>query len=314
MALVTLDNWRARMDEDMRLVDYRERTQEAYGLAMRLFFEHVPREPATLTEDDVRRYFLHLRDERKFSSSYLNIAVCALRFFFQRTLGVDWEVFQLLRVQRTKALPTVLSIDEVRQILSTVRLPVRRMALTTIYALGLRILEGLQLKVCHIDSSRSLAWVRQGKGNKDRCIPLPRPLLERLRYYWKHERPASATQYLFVPAHGQGPFEESTVQKTFTTALRETPIQKHATVHTLRHSYATHLVEAGVSLRTIQAILGHQSLRTTEIYLHVTTAGVERVQEVVDTLMTGLLDFGGATGVAGVAAPIVPNTPPPHSR
>ena len=298
MALVTLDNWRARMDEDMRLVDYSERTQEAYGLAMRLFFEHVQREPVTLTEEDVRRYFLHLRDERKFSSSYLNIAVCALRFFFQRTLRVDWEVFELLRVQRSKSLPMVLSIGEVRQILSTVRLPVRRMALTTIYALGLRILEGIQLEVCHIDSSRSLAWVRKGKGDKD-------------RQHWKHERPASATRYLFVPAHGEGPFDESTLQKTFTKALRQTPIQKHATIHTLRHSYATHLLEAGVSLRTIQAILGHKSLRTTEIYLHVTTAGVERVQEVVDTLMTGLLDFGGA---ASAADPSGPNTPPPHSR
>src|SRR5258705_1196238 len=141
MALVTLKSWQKRMDEDMRLVDYRARTQEAYGLAVRLFLEHVQREPATLTEDDVRRYFLHLRDERKLSSSYLNIAVCALRFFFQRTLGVDWEVFGLLRVQRSKALPVVLSIDEVRQILGTVRWPLHRMCLTTIYALGLRINE-----------------------------------------------------------------------------------------------------------------------------------------------------------------------------
>ena len=307
MEQVTLLNWRARMDENMRLVDYSPRTQEAYGLAVRLFLEHVQREPEALLEDEVRRYFLHLRDERKLSPSYLNIAVCGLRFFFERTLGVDWEVFQLIHVKRRHTLPTVLSINEVARLLGTIRLPVRRMALTTIYALGVRIVEGLHLEVSHIDSERLLVWVRQGKGRKDRAVPLPRPLLARLRHYWKHERPASNTKYLFLPEHGKGPFDESTLQKTFTAALRDTSMQKHATVHTLRHSYATHLVEAGVSLRTVQAILGHQSLRTTEVYLHVTTGSVERVQEAVDGLMTGLLDFGAGVGPSQKDAP-----PPPR--
>lgn len=309
MTKVTLDNWQQRMGEDMRLVDYRLRTQEAYGLATRLFLEHVGREPSLLTEEDVRRYFLFLRDERKLSGSYLNITVCALRFFFQRTLGVDWDVFGLMRVKRASRLPVVLGRREVQQVLGAIRLPVRRLALTTLYALGLRLGEGLRLETEHIDSSRLLVWIRDGKGAVDRTVPLPRPLLERLRRYWRYERPASATRFLFVPDHGKGPFEESTLQKTFTAALRDTSIQKHATIHTLRHSYATHLVESHISLRTVQKLLGHKSLRTTEVYLHVTTDGAEHVQDAIDALMTGLLNFGEADTPHATPAPTRTSVP-----
>lgn len=296
--LVTLDNWEKRMGEDMRLVDYRPRTQEGYSLVIRLLLGRTGREPEAINEEDVRSYFLHLRDERKQSASYLNIAVCALRFFFQRTLRREWEVFDLLRVQRPKTLPVVLAPAEVRALLCAVKHPARRLALTTIYALGLRLGECLRLEASDIDGPRLLVWVRDGKGAKDRGVPLPTTLLERLRRHWKHERPSSKTRHLFVSTRGQGPFEESTLQKTFTAALRDTRIQKHATIHSLRHSYATHLVEAGVSLRTVQELLGHQSLRSTEVYLHVTTASAERVQAAIESLVEGLLDFGAHSGAA----------------
>jgi site-specific recombinase XerD len=117
---------------------------------------------------------------------------------------------------------------------------------------------------------------------------LPRPLLARLREYWKTERPASATQYLFVPQDGEAPLHETTLQKTFTAARSDASVEKHATIHTLRHSYATHLVECGVSLRTVQQLLGHQSLKTTEVYMHVTQPGVENVQRILDRLMADL--------------------------
>jgi len=295
MGDVTLSTWRNRLSEDLRLADYRDRTQEAYQLAVRQMLEHLQREPTAITEDDVRGYLLYLRDKRRISPSYLNIAVCALRFFFMRTLHQEWDVFDLVRIQRPQTLPTVLSTAEVRGLLSAIRLPVRRMALTTIYALGLRLGEGLRLEAQHIDSDRLLVWIRDGKGAKDRTVPLPRPLLARLRTYWARERPASRTRYLFVADRTGDRFEESTLQKTFTAALRETALEKHASIHTLRHSYATHLVEAGVSLRTVQSLLGHASLRTTEVYLHVTTGSAERVQSVVDGLMAGLLEFGAAT-------------------
>lgn len=286
--MITLQTWRVRMSEDMRLRDFRPRTQEGYALAVRLFLDWTRQEPEDLTEDLVRAYFLYLRDEKKQAPSSINIAVCALRCFFTHTLQRDWPVFELLRVHKPRMLPVVLSTDEVRAILGAVRHPVRRMALTTIYALGLRLGEGLRLESDHIDSQRRIVWVRDGKGARDRGVPLPRPLLARLRQYWKHDRPASPTKYLFVSPDTQAPLHETTLQKTFTAVRQDISLEKRASIHTLRHSYATHLLESGISLRTIQDLLGHKSLRTTEVYVHVTQPGTERLQEVLDHLMADL--------------------------
>jgi site-specific recombinase XerD len=275
------------MVEDMRLHDLRPRTVEGYALSVRLFLERTGKTPDDATEEDVRRYILHLRDERGQAPSSVNIAVCALRFFFVHTLGREYDVFDLMRVHKPRTLPGVLSRDEVRKVLSTVEHPVRRMALTTIYGLGLRLGEGLKLEVGHIESSRQLVMVRSGKGAKDRAVPLPAPLLERLRRYWKVDRPRSEQRLLFVSAAGTA-MHETTLQKTFSAACADAKLVRHATIHTLRHSYATHLVEAGISLRTVQDILGHSSLRTTEVYMHVTVPGRERVHEVVNQLMRDL--------------------------
>jgi len=285
--MITLSNWHERMSDDLKLCDFRPRTQEGYLLATRLFMDHVGKEPDSLSDEDIRRYFLHLRDERKLSPSSITIAVCALRFFFLRTLGRDSAVFDLLRVKKPRTLPLVLNRTEVRAILGTVQHPVRRMALSAIYALGLRLGEGLALEAEHIDAARLLVSVRDGKGGRDRAVPLPRPLLARLRSYWKTERPSTTTSYLFVGNEG-APLHETTLQKTFSAARKDAAIEKHATIHTLRHSYATHLLESGVSLRTIQQLLGHGSLQTTEVYLHVTQPGVENVQRVIDRLMADL--------------------------
>lgn len=286
--MVTLENWRDRMSEDMRLRDFRARTQGSYLLATRQFIDKVGREPESFTDDDVRAYFLHLREEKKLAPSTINVATHALRFFFIHTMARDWKIFDLLRVKMPRTLPVVLSRGEVRAVLGAVRHPVRRMALTTIYALGLRLGEGLALEAGDIDSERLMVWVRDGKGARDRGTPLPRPLLARLRQYWKQERPASATKILFLPPKGHRAFDETTLQKTFIAARQDARLEKHATIHTLRHSYATHLLEAGVSLRTIQQVLGHKSLRTTEVYMHVTQPGAERLQEIVDRLMVDL--------------------------
>ena len=285
--MITLENWRERMEGDMRLRDLRQRTVDGYLLAVRLFLDRTGKAPETIGKEDIRSYFLHLRDDRQQAPSSINIALCALRFFCNFTLQRDFEVFQLLRVNRPRSLPVVLSQREVRALLQTVRHPVRRMTLATIYALGLRIGEGLRLETKDIDSGRQMVWVRDGKGAKDRRVPLPKPLLLRLRRYWKLERPSSVSQLLFTSAEG-GPIHETTIQKTFNAAQEEAKIPRRATVHTLRHSYATHLVEHGISLRTIQEILGHKSLQTTEVYMHVTLPGTERLQEVLDRLMVDL--------------------------
>ena len=286
--MVTLQTWRARMSEDMRLRDFRPRTQEAYAAAARQFVDWAGKDPGDLVEDDVRRYVLFLRETKQLAPSSINLAVHALRFFLTHTLQRDWAVLDLLRVNKPRALPVVLGTTETRAILAAVRHPVRRIALTTIYALGLRLGEGLALETGHIDAERLLVWVRDGKGGVDRGVPLPRPLLARLRRYWKEDRPACATPHLFVAEGRAAPLHETTLQKTFKAALLDAGVAKDASIHTLRHSYATHLLEAGVTLRTIQQVLGHRSLRTTELYMHVTQPGAERLQETVDRLMADL--------------------------
>jgi integrase/recombinase XerD len=286
--MVTLENWRERMSEDMRLRDFRPRTQEGYALAVRQFLDRMQRAPEALTDEDVRGYFLYLREDKKLAPSSINLAVHALRFFFVHTLQRDWPVFGLLRVHKPRMLPVVLSPGEVREVLSAVRHPARRMALVTIYALGLRLGEGLRQQSNDVDSERLTVWVRDGKGARDRGVPLPRPLLSRLRTYWKTQRPSSPSSYLFVPPEGTAPLHETTLQKTFTAARQDAGLHKHASIHTLRHSYATHLLESGVSLRTIQQVLGHKSMRTTELYMHVTQPGAEQLQAVVDRLMADL--------------------------
>jgi integrase/recombinase XerD len=286
--MVTLQSWRDRMSEDMRLRDFRPRTQGAYLAAARQLVDWAGKDPGDLVEDDVRRYFLYLRDTKMLAPSSINLAVHALRFFLTHTLQRDWAVLDLLRVNKPRALPVVLSINETRALLGAVRHPVRRVALTTICALGLRLGEGLALETGHIDADRLLVWVRDGKGGVDRGVPLPRPLLARLRRYWKEERPACPTPHLFIAEGREAPLHETTLQKTFKAARLDASLAKDASIHTLRHSYATHLLEAGVTLRTIQQVLGHKSLRTTEVYMHVTQPGAERLQETVDRLMAGL--------------------------
>jgi len=171
--MITLKNWQERMRGDMRLHDLRPRTIGGYLLAVRLFLERTPTTPEEATEEDVRKYILHLRDERLQAPSSVNIAVCALRFFFTYTLGRDYAVFELMRVHKPRTLPEVLSRDEVRRVLSVIEHPVRRVTLTTIYALGLRLGEGLRLESGHIASDRHVVMVKSGKGAKDRsrCAP-----------------------------------------------------------------------------------------------------------------------------------------------
>ena len=286
--MVTIDTWQGRMSEDMRLQDFRPRTQEGYMAATRQFIGWLGRGPETATDKDVRGYFLYLREDKQLAPSSIHVVMYSLRFFFTHSLHRPLEVFDVLRVNKPRLLPVVLSPAEVRSVIGVVRDPARRMALATIYALGLRLNEGLSLETGHIDSERLTVWVRNGKGARDRGVPLPRPLLARLRLYWKTERPASPTSYLFLATAGKTPLHETTLQKTFSAARADAHLVKDATIHTLRHSYATHLLEAGISLRTIQQVLGHRSMRTTELYMHVTQPGTERLQETLDRMMVNL--------------------------
>jgi integrase/recombinase XerD len=276
---------RQRMIEDMQLHGYSARTQTSYLGAVRGLAGHYHRSPETITQDELRSYFLYLVKERGVARSTMMIHLSGIRFFFEKTLKREWHLFDLVRPQKRKKLPVVLSPEEVKRLLSLVQNPAVRMALTVIYACGLRLSEGLQLKVQDIDSSRMLLWVRNGKGGKDRCAPLPERVLELLREYWKLRHPRL---YLFTNPKNRDPFSTTTLQKTFKIALIQSQIRKEASIHTLRHSYATHLLERGINLRVIQELLGHQSPQTTARYTHLTDKGFHTLVETVNQLTADL--------------------------
>jgi site-specific recombinase XerD len=280
---------RQKMIDDMQLRGFAERTQEAYLSAVNQLAKHYRKSPDQIDEEELRQYFLFLKNEKHAARNTCTIALCGIKFFFERTLGREWKTFDFLRPQREKKLPVVLSIAEVRSTLAHVRRPHYRVCLSTIYACGLRLLEGVHLQVSHIDSERHLLHICHGKGGKDRYVPLPPPILRMLRRHWlTHRNPL----WLF-PSPFQvekGPMSESGVQRAFRAAVRESGISKHATVHTLRHSYATHLLEAGLNLRIIQSYLGHASPATTAIYTHMTQTSNERTAQTINQVLAQLWD------------------------
>jgi integrase/recombinase XerD len=276
---------RERMIEDMQLHGYSAKTQTAYLGAVRGLAGHYHCTPEDITQDELRSYFLYLVKERGVARSTLTIHLSGIKFFFEKTLKREWLIFNLVRPKKRTKLPAVLSPDEVKHILSLVKTPTVRMVLTVIYACGLRLSEGLALKIQDIDSSRMLLWVRNGKGGKDRCVPLPERLLELLREYWKLHRPRL---YLFPNQKNRKPLCATTLQKTFKIVLLQSGIRKEASIHTLRHSYATHLLERGINLRVIQELLGHQSPQTTARYTHLTDKSFHKLAETVNHLAADL--------------------------
>jgi site-specific recombinase XerD len=281
---------RQRMLEDLQLAGFSERTQECYLRAVRQLAVHFGRSPDQLTEAQVRDYFLHIKNVKKFSSSALKIAHSGIKFFYSHTAVRDWASLLKLRVPRSKSLPDVLTVDEVRRLLDAVRTHHNRTFLWTIYSLGLRLQEGLALEVGDIDSARMVVHVHRGKGAKDRYVPLPARTLTLLREYWathRHPRllfPATGRNHLQAPTATR-PMGKASVQGALRRVVLQLGFRKSIHVHTLRHSYATHLLEAGVNLRLIQQYLGHSSLQTTMVYLHLTSTGQEQARATIERLM-----------------------------
>jgi integrase/recombinase XerD len=281
---------RKRMYEDLQLAGLGAGTQKVYVGAIRKLAAHYHRAPDQLTEQEVRDYILYLKNKKRLASSSLQVAASAIKFFYTHTVPRDWKVLQKLRIPRTKTLPDVLAINEVHQLIQAVRRPHIRVFFWTVYSLGLRLEEALHLQVGDIDSQRMLVHVHLGKGAKDRYVPLPRRTLHLLRKHWLTHRdpswlfPARKCHSSPVIAAAR-PMERTNVQAAMRRVVRELKFRKTITIHTLRHSYATHLLEAGVNLRLIQQYLGHSSLRTTMVYLHVTALGHERARTVIEGLM-----------------------------
>ena len=291
--------WYDRLIQALQLNGKGERTQEAYARAVRMLIEFQHQAPDEITADALQAYFLHRRNVSRWSPATLRICYAGIRFFFEKVLQRDWPLLQFLRAQRERKLPAVLSVAEVRRVLSCVRTVHNAVFLTTVYSCGLRLQEGLHLEVADIDSARMMVHVHRGKGAKDRYVPLPGSTLGLLRKYWRtHRNPR-----LLFPAIGRGhqtapgattPLATSSVQGAFRQAVRAADIHKRqVSLHTPRHCYATHLLEAGVNIRVIQRYMGHTDLETTMVYLHLTQKGQEDAYHPIDTVMGGL-DHGQA--------------------
>jgi integrase/recombinase XerD len=255
---------RIKMIEEMKLRNFSPRTQQCYLAAMIGLVKHYRRSPDQLTQEEIRAYLLDLQ-KRGLSPSSRNVAISGMKFFYHRMLGWNDKQLFIPPRKRTWQLPEVLSQKEVERLLLAATKPRDRCLLMTAYATGLRVSELVRLKVSAIDSQRMMVRVEQGKGRKDRYTILSQRLLSELRSYWKEHR---SPTYLFPNRKG-APISIDYAQRIYNLAKLKAGIQKGHGIHTLRHCFATHLLEAGVDLRTIQTLLGHNSMISTERYLQI---------------------------------------------
>jgi len=272
---------RKRMIENMELHGLADRTQESYVSAVVHLARYYNRSPDQLSPDEIRRFFLHLIKEKQAAKSTVTIHLCGIKFFFEKTLGRQMPVLDLVRPKRRKKLPAVLSVEEVQRILSLLTHPTARMTLTMIYSCGLRLSEGTHLRVEDIDLDRRTVRIT----GKDRYVPLARRPMTLLKSY-RIKHPSDT--WLFTGRNKERPFPNGTLQKAFKAALRKSGIRKKASIHTLRHSYATHLLEHGIDVVTIQKTLGHRYASTTTIYTHLTRTRINTLHATVDQIMTRL--------------------------
>jgi integrase/recombinase XerD len=272
---------RRRMTEDLTLHNLSPKTARRYIKWVADFAQHFHTSPEHLGPEHVRTFLLHLIQDRKVSWNIHKEARLALKFLYRVTLGREEVVEKVVHPKAPKKLPIVLSQEEMARFLDALQNPKHRAVLMTAYAGGLRLSEVAGLRVEDIDSSRMVIHVRQGKGHKDRDVMLSPRLLAVLREYWKINRPKP---YLFPGRHPDRPISVRTVQMVCGRAMKASGLSKHVRMHTLRHSFATHLLESGTDLRTIQVLLGHHSFSTTAKYLHITTATLESTRSPFDGL------------------------------
>ena len=270
-------------------------TQQAYTRSVRMLSEFYDKTPDLVSEQELQEYFLHRKNVNHWSPKTMRICYCGIRFFYVNVLERDWHILSILRAQNEHRLPAVLSVEEVRSILAHVKTFHNHAYLSTVYSCGLRLHEGLHLEVSDIDSQRMMIHVHRGKGAKDRYVPLPQSTLHLLRQLLAHPPPSPASLPSSWPKSEQAlkkrstPMAKSSVQGAFRRAKFDAGVRKKGvSIHTLRHSYATHLLEAGVNLRVIQRYMGHAQLETTMLYLHLTQKGQEDACQLINHVMEGL--------------------------
>jgi integrase/recombinase XerD len=275
-----------RMLDDLRIRNYAPSTVACYLRSVTDFAKHFHRSPENLGPEEIRAWQLFLLDEKKVKLSTYIQAISGLRFFYRNTLNRKIEVDRMPLPRYEKKLPVILSREEVKALLEAPKNLGHRAILATMYGAGLRVSEAASLKVRDLDGERKVIWVRGGKGNKDRQVMLADPLREVLAAYWRWKRP---TSWLFPGAIPGQPISTKTVFLTCRNASRLAGIAKPVHPHSLRHAFATHLLDDGVNLVVIQALLGHANLKTTARYLHVADSTVRSIRSPLETL--GSLDL-----------------------
>ncbi len=290
-----------RMSDDLHLAGVSQRTHEAYLRAVRQLAGFCEMSPDKITEDQLRRFFLHLKNERHFAYGSMRVAFSGIKFFYTRTCRRDWETLATMKLQSSKTLPEVLTIKQVHQIIDACTTMRTAVYFWSVYSMGLRLEEGLNLQVGDLDAERGFVHVHRGKGAKDRYVPLPSSTLCWLRCYWlTHRHPR-----LLFPADGRNhtgmskaktPMSPTAVQGAMKKITGQIDFGKKVSIHTLRHSYATHLLEGGVSLRVIQQYLGHSSLQTTMVYLHLTETAQVDSRKVIERIFRRRIDDNRGNG------------------
>ena len=278
--------------EHLQLKDVSESTMCSYYRGMRLVFEHFGQNPRPLTQKQIRSYIVHVKYEKGWGASTIRQAIASCRMFYRDMLGKNWRLWGIVEVRDRPRLPTVLTMEEVPAILREVRFGRYRVPLQLIYCCGLRLSEARHLELMDIEGKQNRLKVCQGKGGKERYVPLSQTMYQRLRQYWKkHRNP----RWLF-PTAGRGrnrdvakrmgetdePMCMGSLQNAFRQARKKSGIKKKASIHTLRHSYATHLLTLGVNIRQLQLYLGHEDIKTTILYTHLIPFGEEQSLEHIE--------------------------------
>lgn len=287
------DSLHQRFTEDLQLTGKAPRTQAAYLRAVRQLADHCRCSPELITETQLRQYFLHLKNDRQFAHGSLRVALSGIKFFYAVTCRRDFDTLSMVKLQNITALPEVLTAAQVHQIIDAATTQRIATYFWTVYSMGLRLNEGLNLHVGDIDAARGLVHIHRGKGAKDRLVPLPTSTLHLLRSYWathRHKRflfPADGRNHSLAKdgvSTAKTVMSETTVQGAMKKITTEIDFGKKVSIHTLRHSYATHLLEAGVGLKVIQKFMGHSSLATTMVYLHLTETAEANARTVIEQI------------------------------
>lgn len=281
-----------RMVEDMCMHNFSPRTQDSYVRSVKLLTRHYGKSPDLLTEEEIRAYFVHLTCERMLARPTITIALSGIKFFYEKTLKRDWSLTGVPMPKREKFLPVILSRKEVHAIVNKVRNIKHLACISLIYACGLRLSEGCAVKTTDIDRDRMQLHVR-GKGSKDRYVPIPPSVMPLLEDCWRLHK----NKVWMFPFAGRGGacastsdrhVPKATVQQVFRAAYKESGVKKRATVHSFRHAYATHLLEAGVSLRQIQMWMGHSSITMTAHYAQLTSQSSDVSGKILGSLMADI--------------------------